>query len=332
MKINSGLTALAMLVLLLADTGAVRAQITGPPAPAAGAPTVRPPDAFYLPPANLPQKPGTLLRSEAMRDVTLPAGMRAWRILYTTTTNDNKTVAAVATIFGPAGGFTGPRPVILWEHGTTGVMQRCMPSLVSQPALGIPALAQAAAAGWVIVATDYPTAGKDGPIPYLVGEGEARAGLDSVRAARQVPGLALDSRTVVCGHSQGGHAALWTGIIGPRYAPDVSIAGVAALAPAANITRLLALNPTMARLLGPYVALSYSRFYPDVTFEAAVAPAALPAAREIVKLCSFLPPEEPERIAALAHSFQGPHWQRPTPPSRPGLRKIPPTILSRRPC
>jgi hypothetical protein len=38
---------------------------------------------------------------------------------------------------------------------------------------------------------------------------------------------------VVSGH--GGHAALWTGILAPTYAPDVTLDGVAALAPAGNL-------------------------------------------------------------------------------------------------
>jgi hypothetical protein len=41
-----------------------------------------------------------------------------------------------------------------------------------------------------------------GPHPYLIGEGEARAALDSVRAARQMAELTLDMRTVVCPESQ----------------------------------------------------------------------------------------------------------------------------------
>jgi hypothetical protein len=47
--------------------------------------------------------------------------------------------------------------------------------------------------------------------PYLIGEGEVRTALDSVRAARQMVELTLDMRTVVWGHSQGGHAGLWAG-------------------------------------------------------------------------------------------------------------------------
>ena len=52
--------------------------------------------------------------------------------------------------------------------------------------------------------------------------------------------------------------------------------------------------------------MSYSRFYPDITFEQALRLEALDAAREIVKLCCFLPPEDQERIQALVATFDGP--------------------------
>jgi pimeloyl-ACP methyl ester carboxylesterase len=181
-----------------------------------------------------------------------------------------------------------------------------MPSLVSTPTAGIPALDRVLAAGWVVVATDYSFAEKNGPHPYIIGEGEARAALDAVRAARQLPELTLDKRTVVWGHSQGGHAALWTGVVGPRYAPDVDLVGVAAIAPAADMKSILESNLLVNKRLGPYLALAYSRFYPDVKFEAAVRPEALDAAREMVNLCGFFPPEDPQRIAALAKTFDGP--------------------------
>src|SRR5262245_4997752 len=268
--------------------------------------TVYEPDAFYDPPAEVPDRPGALLRSEPLADVTLPAGVQGWRILYTTTVNDTTPATAVATVFAPIDPPAGPRPVITWEHGTTGLLQKCMPSLVSAPAMGIPALDRVASAGWVIVATDYSFAEMGGPHPYLIGEGEARAALDAVRAARQMPELTLDARTVVWGHSEGGHAALWTGIVGPRYAPEIQIAGIAAIAPAANVTNILATNPEADKRLGPYVALAYSRFYPDVTFEQALSPHALAAAREIVNLCGVLPLEDPQRIARLAATFEAP--------------------------
>ena len=268
--------------------------------------TARAPDSFYDPPANRPMRPGALLRSEPLENVTLPAGMQGWRILYTTTVDDRTPATAVATVFAPVRLPAGPRPVIAWAHGTTGLVQKCMPSLVSSPTEGIPARDRIVAAGWAVVATDYSFAEKGGPHPYIIGEGEARASLDAVRAARQMRELRLDSRTVVWGHSQGGHAALWTGIVGPRYAPDVQIVGVAGIAPAADIQNTLRLSPATEKRLGPYIALSYSRFYPDIRFEQALRPEALKAGREIVNLCGLVPPEDPRRIAALSATFDGP--------------------------
>jgi pimeloyl-ACP methyl ester carboxylesterase len=268
--------------------------------------TMQAPDAFYDSPPDMPRKPGTLLRSEPLKGVILPKNVRGWRILYATTVDDTTPATAVATVFAPTDPTADPRPVIAWVHGTTGLLQKCMPSLLSAASKGIPERDRIVMAGWVVVATDYSFAEKGGPHPYLIGEGEARAALDSVRAARQMSELMLGKRLVVWGHSQGGHAALWTGIVGPRYAPDLEIRGVAAIAPAANIKNLLAMNVEVDKWFGPYLALSYSRFYPDITFEQAVRPEALDAARQIVNLCDFLPREDQERMAALAATFEGP--------------------------
>jgi pimeloyl-ACP methyl ester carboxylesterase len=267
--------------------------------------TAHAPDGFYEPPPDVPKKPGALLRSEPLRAVTLTTGLQGWRILYTTMINDTTPATAVATVFAPIDAPAGPRPVITWAHRTTGLVQKCMPSLASVPTRDIPALDQVVALGWVIVATDYSFAEKGGPHPYLIGEGEARATLDSVRAARQMPELQLDDRTIVWGHSQGGHSALWTGVVGPRYAPDIKILGVAAIAPAANISDIFERNEAADKRTGPYVALAYSRFYPDVTFEAALRPEARAAAREIVDLCGVAPAEDAKRIATLSRTFEG---------------------------
>jgi pimeloyl-ACP methyl ester carboxylesterase len=232
--------------------------------------------------------------------------MRGWRILYATSVDDNTPATAVATVFAPADPPAGPRPVIAWEHATTGLLQKCMPSLLSASSKGILLRDRIVMAGWVVVATDYSFAEKGGPHPYMIGEGEARAALDSVRAARQMSELTLDKRMMAWGYSQGGHAALWTGIVGPRYAPDLEILGVAAIAPAANVKKILAMNVDVDKRFGPYLASSYSRFYPDIIFEQAIRPEALNAARQIVTLCDFLPPEDAERFEALAATFDGP--------------------------
>jgi len=76
--------------------------------------------------------------------------------------------------------------------------------------------------GWAIVATDYVGLGASPPHPYLVGRPEARSVLDAVRAARTLRPAHLAPKTVVWGHSQGGGAALWTGIVAPSYAPALT--------------------------------------------------------------------------------------------------------------
>jgi pimeloyl-ACP methyl ester carboxylesterase len=303
----------AILLLLFAEAACNRpkqasSESSASPTPQAFRPsiTARAPDAFYDPPSKISRKPGELLRSEPLKDVILPAGMRGWRILYATTVDDNTPATAVATVFAPTDSPAGPCPVIAWEHATTGLLQKCMPSLVSMTTKGVPWCNRIVMAGWVVVATDYSFAEKGGPHPYLIGEGEARAALDSVRATQQMSELILDKRVVVWGYSQGGHAALWTGIVGPRYAPDLEILAIAAIAPPVNIEKSLAMNVEADKRFGPYLALSYSRFYPDITFEQALRPEALDAARQIVNLCCSLPPEDQERIGALSAMFEGP--------------------------
>jgi Secretory lipase len=303
----------AILLVLLAGSSCNRPKRTPSESNATPIPlgirsriTAHAPDGFYDPPPDPPHQPGALLRSEPLKDVILPSGMRGWRILFATTVDDSTPATAVAIVFAPANPPAGPRPVIAWAHATTGLLQKCMPSLLSAQTKGIAERDRVVSAGWVVVATDYSFAEKGGPHPYLIGEGEARATLDSVRAARQMPELTLDKRLVAWGYSQGGHAALWTGIVGARYAPDLEILGVAAIAPAANIKKILATNVAMDKRFGPYLALSYSRFYPDITFEQALRPEALDAARQIVNLCGFVPPEDQERIGALAATFDGP--------------------------
>ena len=307
------LSGFTVLLVLLAGAGCNRSKRASSESSAAPTPhdirasiTAHAPDAFYDPPPDVPRKPGELLRSEPLKDVMLPAGVRGWRILYATTVDDSTPATAVATVFAPTDPPAGPRPVLAWEHGTTGLLKKCMPSLLSAPTKGVPERDRIVMAGWVVVATDYSFAETGGPHPYLIGEGEARAALDSVRAARQISELTLDKRMVVWGYSQGGHAALWTGIVGPRYAPDVEICGVAAIAPPANIRNAFAMNVEVNKRFGPYLALSYSRFFPDITFEQAIRPEALDAARQIVNLCGFVPPEDPKRMEELAATFEGP--------------------------
>ena len=87
-------------------------------------------------------------------------------------------------------------------------------------------LSEMLARGYVVVAADYPGLGTPGMHPYLIGESEGRAVLDSVRAARDLPDAGASNRFAVWGHSQGGHASLYTGELAASSAPDLRLVGV----------------------------------------------------------------------------------------------------------
>jgi hypothetical protein len=52
-----------------------------------------------------------------------------------------------------------------------------------------------------------------------------------VRVAGELPGAGGGKKFVVWGHSQGAHAALFTGLIAKSYPPELDLLGVAAAAP-----------------------------------------------------------------------------------------------------
>lgn len=271
--------AAAVALLVAVGTAVVSSQLRS------GTPQV---DAFYDAPDRIPGTPGALLRAEPFtREV--PGNARAWRILYTTTRDDNHPVLASGIVLIPKQAATAPLPVIAWAHGTTGYARPCAPSVVAHPfdSGALPALGQLIDNGWALVATDYIGLGTEGSHPYLIGQGEGRSVLDAVRAAKQLDHIHLEDRTVVWGHSQGGHAALWTGLLAPTYAPDVHVIAVAAMAPASDATGLIATLPdiTGGSVFASYVVAAYTNQYPDVNFDAYIDPAARTLVRRMSDRC-----------------------------------------------
>jgi hypothetical protein len=244
------------------------------------------PDPFYSATYRVPFRPGTLLRQEPFTR-GVPEGAVAWRILHATTRDDGSPALASAIVMVARNAPAGPRPVVAWAHGSTGIVRGCAPSLLGDPFAHVPALQPLLDQGWVYVATDYVGLGAAGIHPYLVGTGQARSALDAVRAARQMAGVAVSDRTVVWGHSQGGNAALWAGILAPTYAPDVPLAGIAAIAPASDLPALIegVQHTPVGRITSSYVLQAYSDTYGDVKFEAYARGWPALVARDIASRC-----------------------------------------------
>jgi hypothetical protein len=97
-----------------------------------------------------------LLRSEPFTR-GIPADWRAWRILYTTTRDEDVPAVASGVVIVSKHLPAGLRPVIAWAHGTTGVASACAPSLLPSrwDTDVIPGLDRVIARGWIFVATDY---------------------------------------------------------------------------------------------------------------------------------------------------------------------------------
>lgn len=265
----------------------------------AGAPVV---DAFYDPPAQVPSGHGRLIRSDAYLG-RLPENGDVSRILYTTRDAENRPAVASALVIVPKDPPAGPRPVIVWNHGTTGVAQGCAPSLrdASATKWSIPALEQALKAGWVVVASDFSGQGAPGAYPYLIGEGEARSSLDAVLATSELrTDLTLSPDTVVWGHSQGGHAALWTTAIAKDYAPGLDVLGTAVVAPVADppaLARELLSGPPNAMLsvITSWVLVPYSETYADVHLDDYIAEGSRSIVLEMTQRC----PSEPGVVVSV---------------------------------
>jgi pimeloyl-ACP methyl ester carboxylesterase len=222
---------------------------------------VSPLDAFYAVRAeDLAGATGTLIRQAP---IELPSIYRAkaYRILYVSRNLKGEKIGVsgmmvVSTLPSPG----TMRPVVAWAHATTGIAHKCAPSRRSDP-LAIPGVKDMIARGYTVVATDYPGLGTPGPVPYLIGLGEAQAVLDSVKAVRTSPAGQAGDAFVLWGHSQGGHAVLFAAGLAKTYAADLKLLGVAAAAPATNLAALLRadVNTVPGRILAAMTLLSWSR-------------------------------------------------------------------------
>lgn len=230
-------------------------------------------DPFYTAPDPIPSELGTVIRSEPM-DIDVPGGS-AQRILYVSERPDGTPAVSGAMVFIPDSPAPSEgRPVVAWQHGTLGMGDACVPSRSTNPTADMftflgPMMEQ----GWVITATDYVGLGTTGPNQYLIAQSEVRDVVNAVRAARNIPEAAAGSRYATFGHSQGGHASIWAGHLGAQYAPELELVGVAAAAPALNLSEIASAqwDTAVGWVIGSDLVESWPTYYPNLLFSTAQA-------------------------------------------------------------
>jgi pimeloyl-ACP methyl ester carboxylesterase len=275
------------LAVLLAAAGAAQAEV-GP----AGL-------AFYDIPAPLADEaPGAVIRARALEGtMALPSAARNQLVMYVSRDPAGQPVAVTGTVSVPKG--TPPEggwPVVIWTHGTTGLADVCGPSRDDadgpehgyiQVIRGL--LDQVVAQGHAVVATDYQGLGTGGFHPFLQGVPNAMNALDSLRAGRALePGIG--TRYAVMGHSQGGHADLFTAALGPDDLTGFELVGNVAMAPGSQIAARLDMVRKSDRVelslpYSTYVLISYSTTHSEIALDRILAPSALAAIPELYDQC-----------------------------------------------
>ncbi len=252
-------------------------------------------------------RPGQVLRVWPLIGAATP-GAKAYRILYRSTGFRGEAIAVTGSIIFPE----GPPPpegrnVIAWAHPTTGVADKCAPSIRPINRFSIMGVDEMIARGFVVAATDYPGLGTPGMHPYLIGVSEGRAVLDSVRAARDLPSTAATDKFAVWGHSQGGQASLFTGQIARSYAPELTLVGVAAAAPATYLAELFEIDNAAGDGAGltAMTLISWSKVF-GLSLKGLVVPSMLPAVERVASDCIETIPDflqEMRDAAPLAKGF-----------------------------
>lgn len=122
--------------------------------------------------------------------------------------------------------------VVVWEHGTLGVADKCAPSQTQLGERFKPLAEELLALGYVVIGVDYEGLGTPGIHPYLHLESEANSAIYAVNAFKEKYAGKVQGDWMSVGQSQGGQASLGTA----EYAyNDVTYKGAVAGAPASSL-------------------------------------------------------------------------------------------------
>jgi pimeloyl-ACP methyl ester carboxylesterase len=226
-------------------------------------------------PANLSKlKPGALIASEPESDFLPPFDndSAAYRILFRSTGQLGQAVTVGGMVFVPKG--KAPRggwPIVVWDHGTSGVGDQCNPSRWPDLYDGgqwrgyHDQIDSLLAQGYLVVAPDYEGLGTPGLHTYLLTDALGRATIDAVRAAKVKVGSA-GSRWAVIGHSEGGQAALGAGELAASYGKGLTYLGAVAYAPANHLEELIGEPNKFESPYLAYMAVGMRSIDPDFVY------------------------------------------------------------------
>lgn len=158
---------------------------------------------------------------------------RGWQLMYRSTDSHGRPVAIITTLLVPP----KPRPRLLsYQVAYDGLARQCMPSQETLRGTMIEQLfvSRALRRHWIVALPDY-----EGPAQaFAAGRIAGQSVLDGIRAVRHfLPAATLPATapSALWGYSGGAFASLWAGELAADYAPDITLAGIAAGGAPANL-------------------------------------------------------------------------------------------------
>ena len=208
----------------------------------------------------------------------VPAASHAvdtYLLRYATTDFDGSPAEVTAQLFVPRYDTPTERPVYVFGSGTTGLVDRCAPSLEQPEVLRLghyrANMLAYAGQGFIGIMPDYlGFHDETRPQRYFSAKAEGHVMLDAIRAVYNFfeahDAVVQPSQAVfTSGYSQGGHAAFAAADLRPDYAPEVPLTGVIGYGATTNVTTLLKEGPYYA----PYIVYTYSQKYGTEAFDPA---------------------------------------------------------------
>lgn len=220
-------------------------------------------DFYSRPVADLAQRAdGDILRSAPQDKIP---GADTNLILYRSTGSSGQPIAVSGYTITPDVPWSGPgpRPVVAYAPGTSGMADRCASSRGIGTSPDTLTVAPLLAQGYQVVVTDFDGLGTPGGHTYINRRAAGNALLDAARAAVSTTG---DPTTpvLVFGYSEGGHAAGAAAELAATHAPALNLKGSYVGAPPAD-ARLNIDNVDGTPLSGTlfYVIDGLINAYPD---------------------------------------------------------------------